>query len=462
MTYRGIFGGLGKTLKWGVISLALIYGLLLAINAVDEDLTPEAKAFLVIPQINADPANGYLAFVGVGAPANEDIVNYGTQWVDAFNTAVDKAALEKAYARFPYSANLKFIGDEKQLCDPSKTPCLPQARKNADLWRRLAADNEMPLARLRRITEFPHFEESYFAPSFESPFALLGAPRLSRRLALDLIALDATEGRIAPALAALEAYTAFDRRALLGSRSLIMAMVSRSWLEQDYALLAEIIATRSTEIASQKARLVRMTEPLEIDQIKAIAKRMFEGEARTVLRWIPEHPNLSAITGGLDSESLLDVMAKPLFKPQATQNMQARFFTAFQERTQDVSLVNIDTWYTQAVKIEKSESDVVIYSWRFMYNPYGKFYNYEHAGFEPYVLRLTDLLGITRLARLQIEIVTAGKGDADIPARIATNKALYDPYTDKPMGWDADKRQLFFDAHGNYPKEISKHIQAGI
>lgn len=459
MTFRGVLGGIGKALKWGLITLAMIYGLLLAINTVDEDASPELEALLVTPQIKADPANGYLALVGIEAPASEDIVSYGTQWVDNYNAAADKAAIKKAHAH--YSATLKFRGDEKQLCNPSKTPCLPLARERADAWRKLAADNEMLLARQRRLTGFSYFEESYFPPSIESPFMVFAT--YLRLLELDLIALDAADGRVEAALAALETRIAFDRRALLGSRVLLTAMVASSWLRQDYAMLAEIVATRPKALVAQKARLVRMTELLEIAEIRTVAGKVMEGEFRTQARWQPDMLDLFLISGEGDPAILLNVIAKPLFKPRASQNIQARYHTALQARIRDFSPERAEAWIAQAWQDDKKGIDV-IYSWRFLYNPIAKFgiAAYGRALYEDYVIRLSDLMGVMRLARLQVEIVTAGKADTDIPARIAANKALYDPYTGKPMGWDAGKRQLSFDARGYSPKGISKHIQAGI
>lgn len=452
MTFRGILGGIGNAFKWGLITLAMIYGLLLAINAVDEDASPELESLLVLPQIKADPANGYLALVGIEAPASEDMVSYGTQWVDTYNAAADKGAIEKANTSRYKVITLRFRGDEKLLCNPSKTPCLPLARERADTWHRLAADNEMLLARQRRLTEFSYFEESYFAPSFDSPLPYFAAsPRL---LALDLIALEAAEGRLEPALAALEARIATDRRVLLGSRMLITAMIASSWLRQDYALLAEIVAAHPKALVAQKARLVRMTEPLEIIEMRTVAGKVMESEFRTLARWqqVPDYP-----------AALLNVMAKPLFKPRATQNIQARYHALLQARIRDFSPETADAWIAQARQDDQKEIDA-FYSWRFLYNPIAKFgiAAYGRALYEDYVIRLSDLMGVMRLARLQVEIATAGMADAEIPDRIAANKTLYDPYTGKPMSWDAGKRQLSFDAHGYVPQGATKHIRAGI
>jgi hypothetical protein len=82
----------------------------------------------------------------------------------------------------------------------------------------------------------------------------------------------------------------------------------------------------------------------------------------------------------------------------------------------------------------------------------------EPSNWNSYLQKLSTLVGVTRLARLQVEVVTDGIGDADIPLRIAANKTLYDPYTNKPMAWDPDKRQLYIDAYD----EKLERIQVGI
>jgi hypothetical protein len=457
MTFRGFLGGLVKIIKWGSIALVLIYGMLLVINAADEGLAPETKNLLALPQVKADPDNGYLALVGINAPPNEDIFNYGKQWVDTFNIATDKSAIEKARVNYK---DLKSIykGNTKELCDPTKTPCLAEARKSAELWRIHAVDNELLLARQRRLTGYAHFEESYFPPSVESPIPNYATPRL---LELDMIALDAAEGRLVPALVALEARIAFDRRALLGARSLLPCLFAANWLRHDYALLAEIVATRSKSLATQKDRLIRMTEPIDIELVRKVAGRMLEGEKRSILRWMAEDQIYKTVSTFGMSGPL--GMAGPFLKPLASQNMEVRNHTAMQERLQSFTAENSEVWISQTKQADQAVADAAIYSWRVLYNPIGKFLmTIARMDYGSYVLRLSNLMGVTRLARLQVNIVTDGTVDADILATIAANKALYDPYTGKPMSWDAGKRQLHFDIRGSIPEGVSKRVQAGI
>lgn len=458
MTFRGILGGLGSIFKWGIVTFGMIAVLLLAINAMDEKPSPELKALQALPQINADPSNGYFALAGINAPAEEDSFNFGAQWVDTYNAAADMPALKQANARFSVISNLTFLGGQKHLCNPSKTPCLPQAKERAATWRKLAADNEILLTRHRALTAYANFEESYFPSSNESPLPSYASP--SRLLMLDLIALDAAEGRLESALSSLEALMAFDRRALLGSRHLITGMVARSWLGQDYALLSEIVASRPKALADQQERLERMTEPLEIGQVRAVAARLVEGEYRYVSLAVPMF--LDAEYGWQDAGVLGAALVRPFFKPRATMNLVANYHAALQAQIRDFSPENSDAWIARLRQLEQDENNAV-YSWRILYNPVGKIgLAVGRPEYHAYILRLSDLIGVIRLARLQVDIVTAEDEDEDIPALIAANKALYDPYTDKPMGWDASKRYLYFDAHSKYSKEVSNRIQAGI
>lgn len=461
MTFRKILGGIGKTLMWGLIALVVIYGLLLAINAADEQPTPELQSLLAIPQIKNDSTNGYLALVGSTlAPANEDFVDYGRQWVDTYNAATGQAALETAVARFPFSS-IKFIGDDKQLCNPMMALCLPLARERAAVWRKFAADNKTMLDRQQRLLEFTRFEHSYFPPSFGSPIPSF--PIKFRQLMLDMIALDAAEGRIEPAFAALEARVAFDRRALLGSGgSVLMAMVSASWLRQDYALLAEIVATHPKVVTAQKTRLVRMTEPLEIEQLRTIAGQMAEGEFRSLARaseWTEE--DMRQLMFG---ETYSNVLMWPFFKTQATKNLIAHYQAITQAHIRDFSPESADAWGPMYMQILQSAFDDLFLTWRVLHNPVGKV-TLSASGmpaYDEYILKLADLMGIMRLARLQVELVADGITEVEIPARIAANKALYDPYSGKPMGWDAGKRQLYFDVHGKVQSGAPKRIQVGI
>jgi hypothetical protein len=454
MTFRGILSGIGKTLKWSLISLLVIYGALWAINARDEDPSPEFISIEAVPMINPAPDNGYLALVGMNAPAEVDMLDYGKQWVDTNNAASTSIDIQKAKDKFDYGKLFKFKGDRELLCNPSKLPCVSLANSFASRWRKLADDNQLLLKRERRLIEFTHYEESYFPPSKESLIYPSWQPMQTRILALDLIALDAAEGHLESALAALEARIAFDRRALLGSHGLINAMVAALWLKNDYALLAEIVGGNATGLVLQKPRLTRMTELLTVEQVRNVALRMYEGSLRNSVRdfSVAFMPNLESMMGEPVNESTFEVVSKKLLTPmhqaQATQNDVALLYGLFLKRLNEYSPETSDEWAAR----DRSESHKAIaaelFSWRVLYNPVGKFNVFKNfPRGTAYRDELSDLAGIIRLARLQVEIVTEGVSDADIPSRISSNKDLYDIYTGKPMGKYVGERTLYFDTH---------------
>lgn len=94
MDSQKIVQNLGRFLKWLIVGFIVCYILLLAINAVDEAPSPEYQSIVSLPVIKTDPNNGYLALVGINAPANESPVTYGTKWVVAYNAASSSNAIE--------------------------------------------------------------------------------------------------------------------------------------------------------------------------------------------------------------------------------------------------------------------------------------------------------------------------------------------------------------------------------
>ncbi len=452
---RRILAGLGKILKWGFVTLGMAAIVVLAINAADESPSAELKALLAVPRDSSGTSNGYLGLVGVAAPSDENALAYGARWVDTYNSATSKRAIEKAGLSFPATVKVTFRGDQKQLCNPAKMRCLAVATNQAEAWRGLATNNETLLARQRSLAAYGRFEESYFMTSIESPIPLYGDP--SRLLLLDLIALDAAEGRLEQALATLESRIAFDRRALLGSRILITGMVATSWLRQDYALLAEIVAAHPGGLAKQRDRLRRMTEPLEVSEVRAVAGRLIEGEYRYLARSMPSVLD----SDNVDAWSVF--LMRPFFKLNASRNLVAGSHAALQARIASFSPENADAWIAEYRQAAQRERDAAANLWRMPYNPVGKFgFSITMPEYDRYVLRLSDMIGISRLARLQVEAVTTAIAGDDPLAIIVSSSPLYDPYSGKPMGWDASRRQIYFDARGDYPKGTTKRFEAGV
>jgi hypothetical protein len=227
-------------------------------------------------------------------------------------------------------------------------------------------------------------------------------------------------------------------------------MSARAWLMQDYALLAEIIENRSSALIAQKERLYRMTEPLTVERMRDVSSRMYEGESRLIVRSLPNTLN--------DSDSWTDLLAKPFFRRFASLNLFVSYHEILQSRISQYSPENADEFIMQREQDVRSWIESSIVSWRLLYNPVGKILvaisplGSEHE----YLFRLSDLIGVSRLARLQVEAVL--NKHTEISRLIGENTALYNPYTNKAMDWDRDKRQFYFDLKGATPRESARHI----
>lgn len=411
-------------LRWALGTPVLAYAVLVGINFVDEVPSDDFTALTAPTATNANPVNGYLAYVGMMAPATQDPLRYGAQWVSSFEEATSATAIARTQVEFGIDT-LQFAGDTEQLCNPSKAACLALAYKRAAGWQQLAADNVLLLQRQRQMVASASFEEAYSPPSMESP---LPTPDLNRSklLELDLIAVDAAQGRLAEALTALAQRLAFDRRALQGSRSLLMGMVATSWLEQDYALLTEIVASYPAQLAGHQALLVQMATPLEVEALRRTAMEMFKGEYRLTLTTFPRE--YSGLTMGdvinLDEKEREGSIAKrvkaqlmrPLYKHQASGNLVAGGHKIWLDQLQTFQPENAQAWFSDTAQRQRVAMRGKTQTWRIIYNPVGKvILRRESASSsqDRYLERLFALRAASHKAGLQVACALGTAADAD-------------------------------------------------
>ena len=402
----------------------LLYGLLLGINALDENPSDDFTALTVPLATSTDPSNGYLAYVGMMAPAGQDPLHYGAQWISNFSEATDATAIARTQVELGIGI-LKFEGDRAQLCNPTKAACMLLSATNAIGWQQLAADNALLLQRQRQMVASASFEEAYSPPSMESP---LPTPDLNRSklLELDLIAVDAAQGRLAEALTALAQRLAFDRRALQGSRSLLMGMVATSWLEQDYALLTEIVASYPAQLAGHQALLVQMATPLEVEALRRTAMEMFKGEYRLTLTTFPRE--YSGLTMGdvmnLDEKEREGSIAKrvkaqlirPLYKHQASGNLVAGGHKIWLDQLLTFQPENALAWFSDTAQRQRDAIRGKTQTWRIIYNPVGKVIlrrDSASSSYDRYLERLFALRAASYKAGMQVACALGTAADAD-------------------------------------------------
>lgn len=147
-----------------------------------------------------------------------------------------------------------------------------------------------------------------------------------------------------------------------------------------------------------------------------------------------------------DGQKFLSTLATRFLLPQATLNLLAADNLAFRQRVSGFSPEKWKAWITQETELAAARSD----------GGWSRLYLYDLTGralaksaspdYSAYLPRIVNLVGITRLARLQVSLLADESNGADVTAKIAARKDLYDPFTNLPMGWDAGQRRLHFDS----------------
>lgn len=477
-----------KAFKWMAIAVVVLIAAVFAINAFDESLKPEAAAALRWPEPTANDAdNGYFVLVGLSAPAGQDAHAWGRRWVEAMNRAGTRTEVEAA-ERSLATAPLKFAGSSAVLCDfRSEQACAPQANKHAEAIGKLSADNAELLRRYAALRHYSQVIDTYRPQSLAHPIIGLAIYNNAQRLVLSQLLADADRDAGGPALTALAADIDMQRRLLAGAISLIVKMTANAALARDYLALAELVRRHPALAGNQADTMKKILAPLDKAEL-ALAPAMmseFRGMAASLddpaiadpasYQLIQVLGDASAVAPGggaadavfvpattptierplprLLKASALDALLNPVLKGTIAVLLQKNATRNDQYATLHAFAALDDVPASALAEAERSlsvQQDRGV-TWTWLYNPVGKLIqSVAVPNFADYKRRLLDLEGLRRLIVLQTQIAAGAIADADIPAFLArTDAALADPYTGKPMGWDAGRRALVFVAARN-------------
>lgn len=421
----------------------------LLVNLFDEPLSVEAQRVLAPIEADTRDDNGYVHLVAVMAPGGADSLGFAREWIAAYGNAETRAAIESANARF---ANpLEFAGNKEALCKPETERCLPLVAQRAQVWREMRAANAELIERAQKMVACPRFEDAMAIRRLDTPFPKYTTD--AHLLLLDLIALDAQEGRLDAALGALEKRIAFHRNMLAGSRNLLGGMIAAAWLRRDHALLGEIVAAHPEKLGAYRARLLTMTEPLTLAETRAAMKHYLAGETALGVSGMTaamlEKPDTQEpeVPGSWIAQSV----KRLLFKPNATANAYVENMLGFAQQIDAYEPSRIESFMASAAASSQARMDAHFYL-TIGYNPIGKTLGLIGLpDFSQYLIRLSDLVAITRLARLQV-LVALEDPTADVSTVLAQDESLHDPYTAQPMQWDGLTRRIGVDLKANPSK----------
>ena len=439
-----------KGVLWIVGVALVLVGLTVLGNAFDEDLNPEAAAYLKpgTPTQLPDEQNAYFTLAGLGAPEPEQPHEAGRKWVGAVKDAVAKRARGES-AAWPKAGSAR---SAPELCVPGRSSCIAAAREKEGEARKLVADFALVLARYRALPGYPGYAETMDYTDIEQPFPPY-MPVISAQRAFHLdAALRLAQGETDAVLADLEKEIAFLRRMLGGSNLLIGRMVANRLLQRSTLMASDVLARHRDAAASRAAGLAQALQPLSAQE------RQMDTALRHEFRFQKSGFDLMLRHPELAGEPWITGWARLFYLPNATANMEMPYRKAALETAALPA-----TTLAAPRKPAGALPDPPV--WMAWYNPVGKIFvlpSLKDLSFETYVQAMHDLDGLVRLVALQSEIVAKGVKDEDVPQFVAAaDKRYANPWTEKPMQWDAKARQLYFEPQSRRYKDDKTGGTAG-
>lgn len=452
-----------KGLAWIVgIALALVL-VIVAINAFDEDLSPEAKQLLAVPPNSLKPEqNLYLVLLGFDAMPDESPIAASQRRVAHYDEAaeefpkdprgwVDRAADWK-------EPRLKFIGS-LDFCEPRKNSCFAEVEKHKDEIDVIRRVNPVLYQRYLDLPRLSGYYETARPSILAWPAFVPGRVRSLFLLdvALRIKSARSTRQRAA-ALDDLYADVAVWRRMLVGQGPLTSKLIAVSNLQEDYALLGDLIADPTIDPEPIDHEIDAILDLLARDDWKL--RGVFAYEFRVLKPFQDQTLQGDARPSPPQSES--DAKPHPWWEPYAAK-IEAHFMKAG-------STVNLDARnMMQLQKVADSDAEDFLAArdayrqWskdtfglglKYAYNPIGRLMADFGGAYDDYPLRAYDVAAFVRMVRLGYLIRRQKLRAEDVAAFMKAHPQWSThPVDGRPFAWDASKRDMAVQPLAPAPKD---------
>jgi hypothetical protein len=438
-----------KVLKWVAITLAVIVLLplllLVAINLFDEDLDPKAATYgepraATVPEAE----NAYYALIALKASDGADGMAYARAW----HNEVSAAAKEKRSEKLPASKRAQ----RPKLCDSREAACLALIHdKPAEAAQQIDA-YQQDLARYDTLLGYKRFEEVLdYLPALDStmaPYDLVGS---AQRAWLQRAGIDAEAGKLEETITALERDFALQRMLLGGSRTLLGKVVATANYWRGLQFVNELIQTRPAEISPYLPRLRPWLAPLDAGLLRLAPTMETEfGMMKNMLR-----DDRLLMKEKVSDVPVQDALNLFFLKRNASVNRYYRCYSRMGELMDapvDRLDAEINSYGTQCYGQPE---------WNWVYNPMGKILQgVAMPIFSEYAWRVHDLDALGRLLALRADMLGAGVSAEQAPEFISKSAPeLRNPYTQKPMSWDAEKKRIYFETKSTGVKRLKNGVE---
>jgi hypothetical protein len=438
-----------RALGWTVLAIALLLGAAIVYYQFDDALSPEAQAILASPPKAGEPTddNGYVALLGMGAPAGEDQMAWGKKLVAAyraqetagFKKDADWTNTTKTHASFP---------DKTRWCAPGKDCAASFKAKQADMAKMVDASKDM-LARYRVMRSKPAYDEAYIPLRFESAIASFGALIRGQDLATFIVFDKLVAGDAKGALSELAEEVAFHRRVASGARTLIGKMIAARLVAVDALTISELIGAHHAAVSPHAGQVMALLQQLDGSLEMGNA---YDPDLYMTVRLLVNLKADSQVLQALDAQSVESALILLAYRP----NMAANEHVAMERERLPVLNSGALDFDKARGRAQQLQHRVGQRSWQdYLRNPAGSvILSLGPAPIENYFARLHDGNALVRLVMAQAALLESRAASLDDINRVLAadgGKRFADPYTGKTFAMDANARKLFFEARGSSP-----------
>jgi len=446
-----------KVLGWLLLAtfllVVLLYLILVAINWKDQ---PPSAAVLRFQTIVADRAevapddNAVVYINGFGAPPDGDPLEVGARrmaWMASFDSETTERNSD------PLAEPLSFQDKGSPLVahlgnacgqDSDRLQCISVFEAMARAWQPSDID-QLALRRYEALLTRRGWRE-VVPMDAAAPWPPYSNVTHAQRLYLLRLGQWAAQGRVDEVRAGLDADFAFWRAAVPSADSLIAQMIAVSALRQHFSYSNLILRGLTPE---QARRAVPDDWRREVSIAERSMKRAMAGEM-AFWKEVMAQTKRMAVQGttGVGGEGSTFVekwtgyLTDPLFKMQDTMNGIAERRMRLCE--------SFEVPMNQYPRLEKEWARLPTEHELSVYNPVGRMILQLETPFTyvVYVMRAASVEGMRRAALLAVQLHTNG-ASSDAIGGLIENSDLRDPYTEKPFGWNAERRTLAFISPDN-------------
>ena len=427
------------------VGLALVALALVAINAVDQELAPEARAFYARPAVAFEPGSGWAVLAGFHAPPGQE--------PRAYAAALREAARQRKPGSPVRSSALplEVRAPDELLCIPQELDCVRAFAQRPQSIDDLVSDNAVLLARYeellrsRRLADVVEALDYYEAiiPHFSTVLRV-------QQVRMSQAGVDVSRGRVNEAIAWLEADAEFHRAWLEEAGSILTKMLAVRTLSRDFLLAGQVARLGAPLAPAQWEALERVVAPLAPGQ-RAVAPvlRVEAGLFANVLdELIADSRNTIRV---IEAPRLPASIAAATLRRNATLNFAYPALAAWTT----LDAVPTADLARAIAEVEERQRRHLAPDWTWAYNPAGTGFAAEAMPqLAEYLYRVRDLDALAAAIRCGVALRRSGTTREDAGVFVARSPACLDPYENKPFGWDAARGEVSYKARS--PKQVNR------